>query len=74
MLKEMDGAVQRGCYKIPGQLLILVPLLAWYSSYQGYFLKNKPPKGINALYGYRTFRSMKNIDLWKEANQYSSKS
>jgi uncharacterized membrane protein len=39
----------------------------------GLFLKNKPPKDINALYGYRTFRSMKNINLWKEANQYSSK-
>ena len=32
-----------------------------------------PPKRINSFYGYRTFNSMKNIDNWKTANQYSSK-
>ncbi|WP_240420561.1 SdpI family protein [Paenibacillus periandrae] len=39
----------------------------------GQLLKRKPPKNINAIYGYRTSRSMKNLDLWNEANQYSSK-
>lgn len=38
----------------------------------GLLLKHKPPKNINALFGYRTPRSMKNIDLWKEANKYSA--
>ncbi|WP_425590612.1 SdpI family protein [Fictibacillus enclensis] len=27
---------------------------------------------MNAIYGYRTFRSMKNEVLWKEANSYSA--
>ncbi|MBP0724168.1 SdpI family protein [Bacillus sp. RG28] len=39
----------------------------------GLFLKHKPPKEINDYYGYRTFRSMKNIELWNEANQLSAK-
>jgi uncharacterized membrane protein len=28
-----------------------------------------PPKKINSLYGYRTYRSMKNEDVWNFANQ-----
>ncbi|MDM5340691.1 SdpI family protein [Fictibacillus enclensis] len=36
------------------------------------FMKYKPPAKINALYGYRTVRSMKNEVLWKEANAYSA--
>lgn len=28
------------------------------------------PKQINGLFGYRTARSMKNIDTWKFANEY----
>ena len=31
-----------------------------------------PPKKINYLYGYRTSRSMKNIENWNFANQYSA--
>ena len=31
-----------------------------------------PPKKINAIYGYRTHRSMKNDEAWKFAQQYSS--
>lgn len=31
-----------------------------------------PPKKINNFYGYRTSRSMKNEDIWEEANRYSS--
>ncbi len=30
-----------------------------------------PPKKINYLYGYRTPRSMKNPDIWKEANRFA---
>lgn len=31
-----------------------------------------PPKKINDLYGYRTPRSMKSPEVWKEGNRYSS--
>ncbi len=30
-----------------------------------------PPKKINYLYGYRTPRSMQNLDIWKEANRFA---
>ena len=36
------------------------------------FLK-KAPKEINALYGYRTTRSMKNRDTWEFAHHYCGK-
>ncbi|MBK3495131.1 SdpI family protein [Viridibacillus sp. YIM B01967] len=39
----------------------------------GLMLLYKPPKDINGLYGYRTKRSMKNMTLWKEGNEYSAK-
>ena len=32
-----------------------------------------PPKKINALYGYRTNKSMLNDDIWKFANQFFTK-
>jgi|SRR6218665_2089003 len=32
-----------------------------------------PPKKINSLYGYRTPRSMKNIEVWNFAQRLSSK-
>jgi uncharacterized membrane protein len=32
-----------------------------------------PPKKINYLYGYRTKNSMKNIDRWNFAQNYSAK-
>lgn len=31
-----------------------------------------PPRNINRLYGYRTFKSMKNEDNWRTANKYAS--
>jgi uncharacterized membrane protein len=30
-----------------------------------------PPKKVNNFYGYRTSSSMRNIDAWKLANDYS---
>lgn len=36
------------------------------------FMKRHPPKDMNAIYGYRTPRSMKNMELWKEGNRYST--
>lgn len=32
-----------------------------------------PPKNINVFMGYRTPRSMKNMDTWKFAHEYSGK-
>lgn len=35
-------------------------------------LKKRPPTDINAIFGYRTTRSMKNMKLWEAGNRYSS--
>ncbi len=35
--------------------------------------KRFPPKQINSFYGYRTRKSMKNIELWNFAQSLSSK-
>jgi len=32
-----------------------------------------PPKKINYIYGYKTKRSMRNMETWKEAHLYSGK-
>lgn len=45
---------------LPALLIIVGALMARF-----------PPKKINALYGYRTERSMKNEDTWQFANKYS---
>jgi uncharacterized membrane protein len=37
------------------------------------FFKKNPPKTINSWYGYRTHFSMKNQQVWEEANRYSNK-
>ncbi|WP_211209317.1 SdpI family protein [Psychroflexus tropicus] len=44
-------------------IIIGVPLLLYFY----------PPKEINAIYGYRTKRSSKNINNWKFAQSYFSK-
>ena len=44
-------------------LLFLVSILFW----------KFPPKKINKLYGYRTFRTMQNIDIWNFANRNFNK-
>ncbi|MCM3127467.1 SdpI family protein [Paenibacillus provencensis] len=38
----------------------------------GLFMRIKPPKRVNHIYGYRTNRSMKSERMWKEANRYSA--
>ncbi|MEI4802897.1 SdpI family protein [Bacillus sp. NPDC077411] len=35
-------------------------------------LKKYPTTDINAAFGYRTRRSMKNIELWQAGNKYSA--
>lgn len=37
-----------------------------------FYWKNQPAK-INKLYGYRTKRSMQNIEVWRAANAHSAK-
>ena len=48
---------------IPGLLILVLGIL----------LKLRPPRSINALYGYRTTSSMRNMDTWMLANIYSAK-
>lgn len=50
--------------------LLLSVLIGAIYFLAGLFMKFKPPTKINALYGYRTHRSMKNEVLWKEGNAY----
>ncbi|MEZ4777974.1 MAG: SdpI family protein [Flavobacteriaceae bacterium] len=38
-----------------------------------FIVKLYPPKKINWWYGYRTNRSMKNEEIWKVTQEYSSK-
>lgn len=35
----------------------------------GYIFLKKPPKNINIFYGYRTVRSMRNMDSWLYAHE-----
>ncbi|MGN0341171.1 MAG: SdpI family protein [Roseburia sp.] len=46
---------------------LLIPLLMIIS---GYLMYKHTPKKINGVYGYRTTRSMKNMDTWKFAHDY----
>lgn len=39
----------------------------------GKMMWKHPPKNINGLMGYRTSRSMQNMDTWKFAHEYSGK-
>lgn len=39
----------------------------------GYFVKRKPPKEINHLYGYRTANSMISQERWDFAQTYSAR-
>lgn len=49
---------------------LLIPLLMLVF---GWVLLKKPPKQINGIYGYRTARSMKNMDTWNFAHTYCGK-
>ena len=47
--------------------VLLVPLIMLFF---GLYFKNKSPKEINSLFGYRTTMSMKNKDTWEFAHHY----
>lgn len=39
----------------------------------GRVMWKRPPKKINGIYGYRTSMSMKNMDTWRFAHEFSGK-
>lgn len=49
---------------------LLVPIIMVIS---GGFMWKRCPKNINAIIGYRTERSRKNMDTWKFAHEYCGK-
>lgn len=51
------------CDLIIPVLMIVIGRLMW----------KRPPQRINSLIGYRTSRSMKNMDTWLFAHHYSGK-
>lgn len=51
-------------------MCLLVPAVMLYF---GWRFLNRQPKKINALYGYRTSRSMKNQQTWDYAHQVCGK-
>ncbi|MEF9934742.1 MAG: SdpI family protein [Clostridium sp.] len=53
--------------------LIWVSLIPLIYIFSGVLLYKFPPKSINSFYGYRTSRSMKNEEVFAEANSYSGK-
>lgn len=53
-------------------LILLSFLLPLILLLMGLIFYKFSPKKINSISGYRTIRSMKNIDTWKEANKYAS--
>ncbi len=52
-------------YMLVMSLLMPLTLLLF-----GIYFYNKAPKNINAVLGYRTSRSMKNMGTWKFAHRY----
>ena len=51
-------------------MALMVALLPLCMIYFGRRFMATPPEEINSLYGYRTYRSMKNADTWQFAHQY----
>ncbi|MGE6536709.1 SdpI family protein [Bacillus luti] len=58
----MDALINIGMSILIGIIFILAALI----------LQKNPPTDINAAYGYRTKRSMKNKELWDAGNRYSA--
>lgn len=58
----MYALVNIGMSILIGVIFILAALI----------LQKNTPTDINAVYGYRTKRSMKNKELWDAGNQYSA--
>lgn len=50
--------------------LIVSLLIPFILLVVGIYFKRNKPKNINGICGYRTSRSMKNIETWRFAHQY----
>lgn len=48
----------------------IIPLLMILT---GYLMYKYPPKRINHIVGYRTYKSMRNKEMWDYANKYCGK-
>ncbi|MDO4465741.1 MAG: SdpI family protein [Bacillota bacterium] len=49
---------------------LFIPLLQLFA---GWMMLYHPPKNINSFYGYRTTRSMRNLDTWNFAHRICGK-
>ncbi|HDR4905915.1 TPA: SdpI family protein [Bacillus cereus] len=58
----IDALVNIGISILIGIIFVLAAII----------LQKNPPTDINAAYGYRTKRSMKNKELWNAGNRYSA--
>ncbi|PSL46802.1 SdpI/YhfL family protein [Chitinophaga niastensis] len=38
----------------------------------GYFIRRYPPKSTKSWYGYRSFLSTRNLEMWHAANKYAA--
>ncbi len=63
--------VYNGGYWI--SMLVVSMLMGVLTVIIGTLFLKKPPKKINGIYGYRTARSMKNLDTWQFAQKYCGK-
>jgi uncharacterized membrane protein len=58
-------------YSNPTGLILMLTGIIFFIA--GWVQQKYPPKKINHLYGYRTKTSMRNQEVWKFAQEYSSK-
>ena len=57
-------------YSNPTGLILMLTGIIFFIA--GWVQQKYPPKKINHLYGYRTKTSMRNQEVWKFAQEYSS--
>ena len=52
--------------------VLWIAIIGIIYSTAGFIFRTNPPKRINGLYGYRTKRSMKSIEAWNFAQEFSA--
>lgn len=40
--------------------------------FMGFFIRRYPPRSIKTWYGYRSFYSTRNLEMWRAANSYAA--
>jgi uncharacterized membrane protein len=40
--------------------------------FMGFFIRRYPPRSMKTWYGYRSFYSTRNMDMWRAANEYAA--